>query len=354
MSQVWDRLRDRPLYSSQQALGNVREVADVVLYLVSAAEDPAEAAYVDPEMRILGWIGKPVVVLLNQTGRPRSADAEAADLERWRERMTAEKDVRAVIALDAFARCWIQEFALFDAIGLALPDDERRTGFARLVAAWRRRRVDVFTRSIELLAGRIAAAARDRVVVRDPGITGRLRALGATLGLAESDDQPALVDASKAMARRLDESVRASTDRLIDLHGLEGSASGKVLVRLAEHYAVTRKLDEGKAAVLGGLVTGALAGLKADIATGGFTLGGGLIAGGVLGALGGAGIARGYNMIRGATEVRVAWNSEVLERLVSSSLLGYLAVAHFGRGRGQWREAEHPALGIRGYRGGRG
>ena len=72
-----------------------------------------------------------------------------------------------------------------------------------------------------------------------------------------------------------------------------------VLKRLADHYATSTHLSEGRAAVFGGLLTGALAGLKADVVTGGLTFGGGMIAGGVLGALGAAGLARGYNMVRG-------------------------------------------------------
>lgn len=37
LSQVWDRFRDRALWLSQQAVRNVRDQADVVLYLVNAA-----------------------------------------------------------------------------------------------------------------------------------------------------------------------------------------------------------------------------------------------------------------------------------------------------------------------------
>ena len=65
LGQVWDRFRDRPLWSSQQAVRNARDEADVILYLVNASEDPAGAGYVALEMEILGWIGKPVVLLLN-------------------------------------------------------------------------------------------------------------------------------------------------------------------------------------------------------------------------------------------------------------------------------------------------
>ena len=84
MSAVWDRWRDRPFWSSQQALRNVRDEADVMLYLVNAAEAPEAAGYVQPEMEILGWVAKPVIVLLNQLGAPREAALEEADLYRWR------------------------------------------------------------------------------------------------------------------------------------------------------------------------------------------------------------------------------------------------------------------------------
>ena len=94
LTQVWDRYTDRPFWSSQQAMRNVRDHADVVLYLANAAEDPAGAGYVDPEMRILGWIGKPVVVLLNQLGPPRPADLEAADVDAWRDQQAHFSIVR--------------------------------------------------------------------------------------------------------------------------------------------------------------------------------------------------------------------------------------------------------------------
>ena len=35
------------------------------------AEEPASAGYVEAEMQILGWMGKPVLLLLNQMGAPR-------------------------------------------------------------------------------------------------------------------------------------------------------------------------------------------------------------------------------------------------------------------------------------------
>jgi hypothetical protein len=60
------------------------------------------------------------------------------------------------------------------------------------------------------------------------------------------------------------------------------------------------------------------------------------------GAAGGAGFARGFNVLRGRTNTQVRWKDEVLDGLVVSALLRYLAVAHFGRGRGEWKESEYP------------
>jgi hypothetical protein len=146
-----------------------------------------------------------------------------------------------------------------------------------------------------------------------------------------------------ALAARLDADIRAGTDRLIALHGLGGHAREEILARLAEHYAVRERVSEGKAALWGGAIAGALTGLKADLATGGMTLGGGLLLGGVLGALGAAGLARGYNLVRGTEQTVVTWTDEVLDELAASALLAYLAVAHYGRGRGDWVRTEHPA-----------
>ena len=86
----------------------------------------------------------------------------------------------------------------------------------------------------------------------------------------------------------------------------------------------------------------AIGGLAADLAAGGLTLGGGMIVGAILGALGGTGLAKGFNLARGEDSASVRWSPELLERLTVTAVLRYLAVAHFGRGRGEWAEGEHP------------
>jgi hypothetical protein len=343
LAEVWDRWRDRPFWSSQQAVRNVREVADVVLYLVNAAEDPQQAGYVAPEMQILDWIGKPVIVMLNQIGPPRPHAEEAAEEARWREHVAPFGFVRQVLTLDAFARLWVQEFTLLDAIATVLPED-KRAAFARLAQAWRVRRFDQFDASMEAIANALARAACDREVLDEQGVRARLREVGVALGVGRSASETAKERAMRRLTERLEANLRGATDQLISVHGLDGKAATTVLQRVAENFATREPVNEGKAAVLGGLVSGALAGVTADLAAGGMTFGAGLLTGGVLGALGAAGLARGFNLVRGAEDSAVGWSDEFLVGLVDSQLLTYLAVAHYGRGRGEWREAEHPSF----------
>ena len=342
LSQVWDRFQDRAFFLAQQVVRNVRDQADVVLYLVNAAESPGDAGYLSSELDILEWIGKPVVVLLNQTGRPRPRDQEQAEEASWRSSLGPRPFVRAVATLDAFARCWVQEIALLDIIGDVLPDT-RRESLRRLAEQWRTRRLTQFNQAMAALAAPIAAAACDREALPEAG-GGAMRAIGRSLGLVTDDVDSARRRASAAMAARLDQAINASTDRLIALYELDGRAKGDVMARLAAGVALDAPINEGKAAMMGGVVSGALSGLAADLAAGGLTFGAGMLTGAVLGALGGAGIARGMNLARGKSGPTLRWEDTLLTGLIGSALLRYLAVAHYGRGRGDWSETEYPAF----------
>ncbi len=340
LSQVWDRFRDRPLWLAQQAVRNVRDEADVVLYLVNASEHPAEAGYIAPELAVLRWIGKPVIALLNQTGEPRAAEAEAAEEAAWREALASHEVTASLLPLDAFARCWVQEVTLLQAVAEALPEAKRAAGH-RLAEAWRTRRWDEFHAAIQLLSESLARAAVDRVEVPE-STEGALRALGRKLGIPRTDSDQVRVQAMQTLAARVQDDVRGSTDRLIAIHGLSGHAAVEVLERVASRVDTSAPVDEGRAAMLGGVLSGVMTGLAADLAAGGLTLGAGMIAGGVLGALGAAGLARAYNVVRGTTGTALRWSDAFLEDLVAGALLRYLAVAHYGRGRGPWQSSEYP------------
>jgi hypothetical protein len=340
-SQVWDRYQDRVLWLSQLAVRNVAEQADVVLYLVNAAEAPADAGYLASELEVLEWVGKPVLVLLNQTGPPRERAAEEADAARWRAALGPSTNVRVVLAFDAFARCWVQEFTLFDAIEPLVPDASG-PAFARLAAAWRDLRMGEFSAAMAALAGPIARAAVERVTLGSASSQSLANRVGGSLGLPTPARSQARTDATDQMAARLQTDLRQGMERLIAIHRLEGRAADEVLERVAGDIHVDAPLDTTRTAAIGGIVSGALTGLGADLIAGGLTFGAGMVAGAILGALGGAGVAEGVNVVRGRSESSLRWEEAFLDGLVTSALLRYLAVAHYGRGRGAWRQGEYP------------
>ena len=252
--------------------------------------------------------------------------------------------VRAVLPLDAFSRCWVQEGVLWRAVAEAAPA-AKREALSRLQRAWQARQQSIWHVAVDEMARRLARAALD-VQSLDTNANALQRigqGLGKVLGLRTAAADTARERAMTALADRLDSDVRESTARLIALHGLDGRAGGEVLGKLARHYAQRDPLDEGRAALWGGALSGALVGLKADLASGGLTLGGGLLAGGVIGALAAAGAARGFNQVRGFERPLLAWEPRVLDALLASALLGYLAIAHHGRGRGAWVDEAPPA-----------
>jgi len=325
-SQVWDRLMDRPFWCGQQAVKNVREQADLVLYQVNAAERPEEAGYVEPEMELLSWIGRPVLVLLNQTGPPRASDEREAEEGLWRAHAERWPIVRDVLGLDAFSRCWLEEGELFERVRAALPK-EHRALCGRLLGAWRERQLDDYRAALDVLGAELARAAADREALAEGGRGGgeRRRAM-------------------RALAQRLEDGLERALERLIAIYGLDGRAAIELKTALADFALEAESLTPRKAGLLGGVVSGLATGVTADLMLGGLGLGSGMIVGAILGGLGAAGLARAYREVRGAREPRVTWSDSLLARSATDLLLRYLAVAHHGRGRGEWREREQPAF----------
>jgi hypothetical protein len=337
LGQVWDRFRDRPLWSSQQAVRNARDEADVILYLVNASEDPVGAAYVPLEMEVLSFIGKPVVLLLNQAGPPTAEGVSEED--RWRQHLGSTELIRGSLTLDAFARCWVQELTLLQLVEPLLPP-AKQAAMQGLIVAWSDRNLDRFKRSMQTLAGQLAETAADREEIGERKWHDRVT--GAVLTPPGGEMSAAGKRAVGKLGERLDNRIRASTDELIQLHSLSGRASNEILNRLSKDYTESAPAREGVSAILGGLASGAAGGLAADLAAGGLTLGGGLLIGSILGALSAGSAARGYNMVRGEQTNSARWSEEAFTGFIRSALLRYLAVAHFGRGRGDWEQAEHP------------
>ncbi|MDQ3187664.1 MAG: DUF3482 domain-containing protein [Pseudomonadota bacterium] len=344
LREVWDRYRDRAFWCSQQAVRAARDHSDVILYLVNAAEDPRDAGYVAFEAQILRWVGKPVVVLLNQVGPPRPAAEEHAEAQRWRAHLESLGIASEVLALDAFARCWVQERVLLDAVGRGLPED-KRAAYARLVGTWAARNVERFDAAMRIMGEQLSQAACDFEPVAASAVAAStIQKLMDSVRIKRGVSDQTRESAMKILAERLDTHIRGATDRLIELHGLDGRAAETVLARMRDNFAIAERVDETRSALFGSVIMGALTGLKADVAAGGLTFGAGMLVGGVIGGLTGAGVARGMNRIAGADQPEVRWSAEFLNALARSSVLRYLAVAHFGRGRGRYVEGEAPAF----------
>ncbi len=313
---------DRARYASYQAVKTLAEDCDVVLYLVNAAEAPADAGYVTPEMEILSWTDKPVLVLLNQIG-PQQEHASHLDVDRWRAHLSRWPIVRNVIGLDAFTRCWVEEGHLFEVIR-DLFEGEQKALAQEFVKTWRQERQETLRASMDTIAGELLRAARDGEQLVE--------------GAWGNDKNQAM----KALATRMEEGTRTVSDRLISLHGLDGRASIELRTALADFDTKAEKLAPKRWGVMGGVASGLAGGLGADIASGGMSFGAGMVLGAIAGGMGAMGVARAYNTVRGGEGAQISWSPEVLQRSAEHLMLRYLAVAHFGRGRGQWREREAP------------
>lgn len=186
------------------------------------------------------------------------------------------------------------------------------------------------------MASYLVATAADREAITPPG-PGTLARVAA---LAPAASRRAM----QRLRERLQTRSRELVDALVAEHGLDGRSGLRLQERL-EHFVVIGDewLTPGTGAIVGGAVSGALGGLAADAAAAGLTFGGGAVLGAILGALGGAGLAAGYRLVQGEREPGVSWAPAFLSELCRQTVLRYLAVAHFGRGRGGYEDFELPS-----------
>jgi hypothetical protein len=340
LREVLDRYRDRTFWLGQQALRTAREAADVVLYLVNASESPQDAGYLDAEMQILAWLGKPVLVMLNQVGPPRPAAQEHAERALWRTALEKYPLVRDVLPLDAFARCWVHERVFYEAVAALLPA-EKLTGYRRLLDLWRTNNVNRFDQAMQLTAVQLTGAAREReeVEANDKSL---MRSALQAVGIGRNAQQRRQDRAMQALVTRFERGIAQTTAALLALYKLDPGAAAAINTRVRDNFVVRTPIDAAQAGLLGAIVSGATSGLTAEILSGGLTAGLGALIGGVVGAVTFAGAARGYNATTDRNAPSVAFTEPFLRSLVVASVLRYLAIIHFGRGRGQFIESEAP------------
>ncbi len=343
-SEVWDRLTDKTLWLNQQALKHVKEISNVILYLVNASEPPDTVPYVKAEMKILSWIGKPVIVLLNQLGEIRPTDEENREVQKWKDFLAEYKFIAGVLPMDAFARCWAQEYELWNVIGEAV-NEVSKPAFISLKSTWVRQKQAIYSSSVEAMADYMVKVVNDKEIMASQSLIDRLRAIGRSLGFIKDDLNGAVKDAQVALSTRAADELCTLTQRLVAINGLEGKGTkAEILRRLRTDWVTQELIDPAAASLFGAVAGGAVTGLAADIVSGGLTLGAGTIGGAIAGALGGAGAAAAYNVNKGTKENQISWSPKALDGFVAETVLLYLAVAHYGRGRGEWEQSESPAF----------
>lgn len=340
LSEVLDRYRDKPFWLSQQAVKTAREAADVVLYIVNSSEDPQDAGYLVPEMKILQWLGKPVVVLLNQLGPPQPFAAEQAEQARWQNHLAAYPIVRQVLALDAYARCWVHERVFYETLAKLIPA-EKMEAYARLLLSWEQANEVRFQASMQLMAAQLVAAACDAdLIAGDDGVIKKkvLDFLGLGKQLGKSAEEKAMVK----LTERLAEHSAKTTVELLKLHHLDAGSVGDINELVASAFVATEPVSKPLASLWGAVSQGLLGGLAADAMAGGLSLGAGALIGAIGGAVAFWGAADVFNVSTGRDASRVQFSDDFLRAQLIAALLRYLAVIHFGRGRGKFVVSQAP------------
>lgn len=214
------------------------------------------------------------------------------------------------LPLRRLADGWLPDGRLLHALTRQLADDPR---LVRLSAAWAAQQQAVFDAGVNEIAHTLARVASTREPVPETG---------GLLGGARADADAARDAARNALLAALDQELVAHRARLLALLGRahDDAAEAEPAGVPGAAVALRGRVGEGRAAVVGGLLSGAAAGLKADVLSGGLTMGAGAVAGGLLGALGAAGAARGLNVLRGTDRSHVAWDEVALQAIITALL----------------------------------
>ena len=259
-----------------------------------------------PRPAWLARLGRPVVLLVDGPLPPGPDASTAADA------------AAATVGLHQRADGWLPEGRLLLALAAALDDDPR---LRRLADAWTAQQAARFDAVIGEVARTLAEVACTHEAVADDG------ALLARRGRADA--------AREELVHGLEAALQAHAERLHVLLGgtaesyaLTVPTAGTVALSGSERAALRSRVGEGRVALMGGVLSGAIVGLKADLLSGGLTMGAGAVAGAVVGGLASAGAARGFNLVRGTDRSFVAWDEAALARITETLLQRSLVTAH--------------------------
>jgi len=313
MHEVVDRVFNRSLYSSFEAARNVKNNAEVVLYLVNVQEKPGDAGYIPGELTLLDALAKPVIMILNQVGPNQLANPqERQQLERqWKSHFDSFQCVKEVMVLDAFVHTWQQELRLMRALE-PLVSETSKEALANLAKYQRNRQTEIFNRCSALAADLLWQAKRQQL---NPDAKQNPRALFEKL----------VAD----LQNRLDSYL----DALMKIHEIEADGRAKFKADLQQVTGQkASRLDEKKSGILAGAIGSAGSGLLTDVLSGGLTFGGGAILGFLGGYFGGLSYAKMMNL---RNRGRMTWRQDTLIELYQLLIIYFLVAAHHGRGKGK-------------------
>jgi hypothetical protein len=294
---LFGALRAAPAAGPAGGLGQLRDEIDVVLHVASEDGDIAASR------SLLAWLGKPVVTLVNGT----AGDGVLRD--------------PSALPFGAFARCWVQERALLDAIGRRLPA-EKSGGFARIAKAWDERNALRLQRATGMIAEHLLYAARQVEEVQGGALTVKNLLPGERQ--AQSAARQA---ATEAIVKRLEASAAETFARLRHLHGVDAGLAQSLERGLAEKFRVQQPIDTPQAG-MAGAATGAAMGASVDLLAGGLTLGAAAALGALVGGSAAFIAAAWKNRASPGGATLVQLSDEMMRAMTQAALLRYVAVTH--------------------------
>jgi hypothetical protein len=300
--------RTPPSAGAAGGLAQLRDEIDVVLHVTSEDGDIAASR------PLLAWLGKPVVTLVNGT----AGDGALRD--------------PAALPFDAFARCWVQEHTLLDAISRRLPA-AKATGFARIAKAWDERNALRLQRAMGVIAEHLLYAARQVEEVQGGALS-----VKSLLPAERQAQSAARQSAVEAIVKRLDASAAETFARLRHLHGVDAATAQSLEQELVEKFRVQQPIDTPQAG-MAGAATGAAMGASVDLLAGGLTLGAATALGALVGGSAAYLAAAWKNRASPGGATLVQLSDEMMRAMTQAALLRYFAVTHCAGGsQARWNE----------------
>ena len=308
-------------------------VGDVMRLVDLPLDGPGDPPPVPWSTRLLSWFSPQAPaphelcdVIVHLVADPQDVERARPALDAWAKPVvTVQMGDGEGLRFAGFARAWVRDRVLLDAIAQALPEG-RRAGFEHIARAWEARNDERLRRAMTGVADHVLFAARQLEEVQ----AGQLSARNVLQAERESQSQ-AQQGAMKGIVERIDQSAQRLAAELRRIHGVGEDAAPGIEHQLEERFVVQQPVDASHAG-MAGAATGAAMGASVDLLAGGMTLG----AAAALGALIGGGAAmigaawKNRASPTGATIVQLS--DEMLDALVEASLLRYVAIVHWARG----------------------